>query len=404
VLFVTSNFPRWEGDSTTPFVLHLAQDLQALGWHIRVLAPHAPGAARNEVLGGVQVERFRYLLPESLQTVCYQGGALLNLRRDRSNFAKLPALVGCELAALGRRLAGDAFDVVHSHWLLPQGFTAGIASRIFRVPHVATVHGGDVFALRSPWLVPFKRAAMRLADAVTVNSSATERVVRELVPAHRIIRRIPMGASAGVIAPQLATSELRMRLRRGAGPLLAFVGRVIEEKGVGDTLQAVAQLSAALPDVCAVIIGEGPDRSRFERLASDLGIADRVHFTGWVEPAAVAGYLQAADMFVGPSKRSPEGWVEAQGLVFVEAMLAGVPVVATATGGVGDLVVDGRTGLVVPESDPAAIAHAVIRLHRDPGLSRRLALQAGDHARGEFTREASAARFSDLYAQLLERH
>ena len=77
ILCLTSNFPRWEGDSTTPFVLHLAQDLQALGWRVDVLAPHAPGAAVRETLGGVRVERFRYLWPERLETVCYRGGALI---------------------------------------------------------------------------------------------------------------------------------------------------------------------------------------------------------------------------------------------------------------------------------------------------------------------------------------
>lgn len=80
ILVVTSNFPRWQGDSTTPFVLHLAQDLQNLGWHVDVLAPHSPGSARREVIEGVTAERFRYLWPTRLQTVCYQGGALINLR------------------------------------------------------------------------------------------------------------------------------------------------------------------------------------------------------------------------------------------------------------------------------------------------------------------------------------
>ena len=70
VLFVTSNFPRWQGDSTTPFVLHLAQDLSALGWSIDVLAPHAPGAAFEETMGALRVERFPYLWPAALQTVC----------------------------------------------------------------------------------------------------------------------------------------------------------------------------------------------------------------------------------------------------------------------------------------------------------------------------------------------
>lgn len=102
VLFLTSNFPRWEGDSTTPFVLHLAQDLQQLGWVIDVLAPAAPGAAANETIGSVSTTRFRYAWPENAQTVCYDGGALLNLRSKPWARMKLPALVGAEWWATAR--------------------------------------------------------------------------------------------------------------------------------------------------------------------------------------------------------------------------------------------------------------------------------------------------------------
>jgi hypothetical protein len=90
VLFVTSNYPRWAGDTTTPFVHDLAVDLGARGWQVRVLAPHAPGAARDETIDGVHVHRFRYLVLASAQTVCYGGGALVNIRNSRLTRAKIP--------------------------------------------------------------------------------------------------------------------------------------------------------------------------------------------------------------------------------------------------------------------------------------------------------------------------
>jgi len=83
ILCLTSNLPRWQGDSTTPFVLNLARDLQRIGWQVDILAPHAPGCAKRETLRGVNIQRFQYLWPETQQTVCYQGGALINLRRNR---------------------------------------------------------------------------------------------------------------------------------------------------------------------------------------------------------------------------------------------------------------------------------------------------------------------------------
>lgn len=130
VLFITSSYPRWPGDATPPFVHHLAQDLRALGWNVHVLAPHAPGAARDEVMDGVPVHRFRYFWPESLQTVCYDGGALVKLRNNRWNFTLIPFLVVAQWLAVQTRVIRRKTVLLHSHWLLPQGFTAACAARI----------------------------------------------------------------------------------------------------------------------------------------------------------------------------------------------------------------------------------------------------------------------------------
>jgi phosphatidylinositol alpha-1,6-mannosyltransferase len=403
VLFLTSNFPRWPDDSTTPFVLHLAEDLAQLGWNVRVLAPHAPGARTHEWLHGIEVRRFRYLWPATAQTVCYDGGALINLRRNRWNYTKLPALVASEFGHVLTTLVRREVDILHSHWLLPQGFVGSIAASFARVPHITTVHGGDAFALRGRFMGKLKAAAIGLADAVTVNSSATMEVVRALGSVGEKVSRIPIGANRlPVLAPDAARS-VRAKHRTGNGPLVIFVGRLVEEKGVGDLLRAIALLSATRPDVTALILGDGQQRAEFEALATQLGIAERVRFTGWVDPMEVPSHLAAADVFVGPSKRSPQGWLEGQGLTFVEAMLAGTPVVGTDCGGIVDLVKHEDTGLVVRQNDPAGIAAAIERAVDDAELRGRIVAKARALAETEFTRATSAERFSALYTELLSR-
>lgn len=393
---VTSNFPRWRGDATTPFVLHLAQDLQALGWEIQVLAPHAPGAARSEVLDGVPVQRFRYFRPERQQTVCYNGGALGNLRRQPLNFLKLPFLVAAEWAAVRRELRRGHFDLVHSHWLVPQGFVCSQVARGLRVPHVATIHGGDVFALRHPLLDVFRRRALAGADCVTVNSSATRQSIEALAPGLKTVVRVPMGATEP--SPDPGRSEqIRTAHREAGGPLMLFVGRLVEEKGVGDAIAALPAILESRPGARLLVIGEGPDKPRFEEAARARGVASRVVFAGWVDSRALADYYRAADVFVGPSKRAANGWVEAQGLTFAEALLAGLPVVATASGGIVDQIRDGETGLLVPEGSAAAIAAAVLRLANDAALAGRLAAQGQAFARQELTRTASAQAFTRAF-------
>lgn len=400
LLVVTSNYPRWEGDSTTPFVLDLTRHLADRGWAADVLAPHAPGAARDEVLGGIPVHRFRYLRPESAQTVCYQGGALVNLRQKKSNLAKLPALVGVEWGAVARRVASGRYDAVHAHWALPQGLVSVLATR--RTPVVLTVHGGDVFALDQGPLRAAKAMAFRRAAAVTVNSSATEAAVVDLARPRRL-ERVPMGIDVDPPVDAAAVERIRREYRVGAGPLLALVGRVVAEKGVFDLLDAVDRLRADRPDVRAVVLGEGQDRATAEARSAELGLEGHVTFVGWVEPPEVPAWFAAADIVTTPSRTAPDGWAEAQGLSIVEAMASGTPVVAADNGGIGDAVEHEHTGLLVTEARPDELAAAVRRLHDDPDLAARLAAAGRERAVTVFSADASADAFSRLFEEVTAR-
>ncbi len=210
-----------------------------------------------------------------------------------------------------------------------------------------------------------------------------------------------MGASE-VRAGRAEVAELRARYRRGAGPLTVFVGRIVDEKGIEDLIRAVALLTPRLPDITALIVGEGQDRTALQRLTAELGLQDRIVFTGWVAPDEVASYLAAGDVFVGPSRTSPQGWVEAQGLAFVEAMLARTPVIATRIGGIIDAVKHEETGLLVNERAPDEIATAVERLAREPDLADRLTRAGHELAHTKFTRSVSAKAFSELFGTLLQ--
>jgi glycosyltransferase involved in cell wall biosynthesis len=244
-----------------------------------------------------------------------------------------------------------------------------------------------------------KRAALRAADAVTANSSHTEAALRRIAPELGPVARIPMGVSTTAPSPE-DVAAVRARHRRGDGPLVAFAGRLVEEKGVGDLLEAVARLAAGHPDVTAVVLGDGQDRGALEARAVELGVDGRVTFGGWATPDVVAATLAAADVVAAPSREAPDGWVEAQGLTVVEAMAVGTPVVATRSGGVGDAVVDGTTGLLVEERAPAALAAAIDRLAADRSLAERCSAAARRVAVERYSREATATAFSELFEGL----
>jgi phosphatidylinositol alpha-1,6-mannosyltransferase len=362
VLCLTSNFPRWKGDSTTPFVLNLAEDLVTEGWAIDVLAPHAPKATKFERFNQVDVYRFQYLWPEQQQTICYQGGALVNLRKNPLNKLKLPLLVIAQFFALFKLLFTKKYDVIHAHWILPQGFNAVILGKLFKKRVVITVHGGDVFGLRGRFLEWLKTKILNAADVITVNSEFTKNAVLELSHNIKKLKKIPMGVDTTPLTASQKDeiSDIKKQYKKDDGVLLVFVGRLVEEKGVSDLLYALAIILKRIPQATAVIAGEGQDKEQFIKLAQELQIQQSVYFVGWVDYKKVPLYMAAGDFFVGPSKKSVNGQVEAQGLTFLEAMAVGTIVIATASGGIKESVIDGETGFLVDESSPEQIAGAVL--------------------------------------------
>ena len=396
LLMLTSNLPRWTGDSTTPFVLHLAQDLLELGWSVEVLAPHAAGAAVTEDLGGVRVHRFRYARDPERQLVGYGGGALMNIRRSRRAALQVPVLVAAELVAAARLLRRGRFDVVQSHWLLPQGAVAGIATLGTGVPHVATVHGSDVLGLDSPPLRSVKRGVLARTQAVTVNSSATEAAVRRLAAPGLAIHRVPMGIS---VASSLPSPPARTDRR----PTVGYVGRLVGWKGVADLVTAVGLLrDRGHSRIRCVIAGVGPEEAALREQLRRLGLADAVELLGWVDHAEVPRLLATLDVAVYPSRIEADGTTEGQGLSVLEAMAAARPVVATRVGGIPDSISDGVEGLLVPERSPERLAAAISSLLDDPATASRIGAAARDRAVGTFSRAASARRFDTILTDVAE--
>lgn len=403
LLVLTSTWPRWRGDTTTSFVRDLTGRLNGLGWEAEVLAPHAPGAARDEVDDGMVVHRFRYLWPESAETVCYGSGALVNLRQRPLELAKVPMLVAAEQAATLRAVRTRRPDVIHAHWLIPQGLVAGLVPGTHAPPAVITVHGGDVFALDQRGMRAAKRLALSRAAAVTVNSSATERVVLDLGTDPTKVHRIPMGINVDRPADQQQVAAIRAEHGTDDGPFCVLVGRVLAEKGVFDLVEAVAKARDGGRAISAAVVGDGQDREAAQRRARELGVGDRVDFVGWVAPAEVPSWLAAADVVVAPSRTASDGWVEAQGLAITEAMAAERPVVATRTGGITDAITDGETGVLIDEACPDGLARAVLALHDDPDRAGRLASAARRRAVQTYTDTSTAERMSAVLSETAAR-
>ena len=394
ILMLTSTLPRWPHDSTRRFVLDLAINLSDLGYQIDVIAPGCQGARAIEDLEGVTVHRFSYMVPLSLQKLCYDGGIMPNIRANPAKVALVPPFFAAAIIATRRLIRQVKPALLHAHWIVPMGLVATVAAPC-SIPLVVTVHGSDALDLRGGILDPLKARVLSRANIITCNGSKTEQAIARLVPPGKRIVRIPMGAGQAEpgIMHGIALQEHRFTI--------LFAGRLFRGKGLDDLLEALAAFSPGERPFL-LIAGTGPDEGRLKARALKLGLRTDVAFLGGLGHARLLALMQDVKVVVAPT-RSTE-WIEAQGLVIAEAMFAGTPVIATSGGGAEDHVRDGKTGLLVPPADPAAIQTALSQLLSNPTRAYEIGEGGRTYARENLTWQASARAFAVLYNQACSRH
>ena len=295
----------------------------------------------------------------------------------------------------GRRaLAGRGYDVVNSWFAVPSGPTGVHLARRFGAPHVVTMAGGDIYD-PSKWYTPDKnpvlgavvRRVLAASDARVAVSTDLARRARDLYGVDRPIDVIALGTPAPRFAP---AGRAELGLDPGAVYVVA-VGRLVRRKNLAALLAAVARLDRQ--DVRLLVVGDGPEEAGLAARAGELGLAGRVEFRGFVPEETKYQLLAAADIFALPSLH------EAFGLVYLEAMHCGLPVIAARPGGQEDYLEDGRTGYLVAPHDVAALHRALERLVADPEL--RATMGARNRAAAQrFTVASAAGAYEDLFDRM----
>lgn len=364
-----TSFPTSERDVSGIFVLGMARALAARGHEIEVLAPApAEGEPWTAPAPGVRVRWLRYARPRALQRTFHRAGAPDNLARDPLAWigaASFPL-------ALAAALRARRWDAIASHWGVPCGLVA--AGLRGRARHVAFFHSADVHALTRAARAgrAMARAISAGSDELVFVSDALRERFLELAPrAHDRAHVMAMGVDS---LPPLDRDQARASLGLDRLTLLALA-RLVPVKGLDVAIEALA----GRDDVELVVAGEGPERARLEQLARARRV--RVRFLGVITGEAKSRWLAAADALVAPSVVLPGGRSEGAPVAVLEAMGASKPVIASAAGGLAELVVHDETGLLVPPRDAAALRAAIERLRSDPSLAARLGERASLRAR-----------------------
>lgn len=270
------------------------------------------------------------------------------------NMAPAALFARCLPAFRRLQAAGEDFDVIDAHYFYPDGVAAVMIGNTLRKPVVITARGTDINLIprfRIPRMM-IRYAAGAAAGIVAVSQALKEELMK-LGIAEELVSVLRNGVDLNMFRP-MNRSDARAALGL-RGPTLASVGALIDRKGHDLVIRAL-QL---LPTYRLLIVGEGPDRSKLERLSTEIGVADRVHFLGRVRHDQLAGLYSAADALVLASSR--EGWPN----VLLEAMACGTPVIASSIWGNPEIVTQPEAGLLMGERSIECVAESVQKLFAD---------------------------------------
>lgn len=363
LLVLASTYPRWKGDPEPGFVHELSSRLAA-EFDVQVVCPAAPGARSREIMDGVRIHRFRYA-PEKLQTLINNGGLTSNLRKSPWKYFLVPGFLFGMIWASTRMLRSFKPSVIHSHWIIPQGFVAILARRLSgrSPPLVVTSHGADAYAWKSHLSTWFKRVVVREAAVVTVVSRAIQREIADICGA----------PSATTVAPMGVDLEERFApdsgVRRSPAEIL-FVGRLVEKKGLRHLIDAMPMILSKMPHAKLVIAGFGPEEGERKLQAKALGVAHAIEFLGAIQQERLPGLYRRASVFVAPFVQAAGGDQDGLGLVSVEAAGCGCPVVVSRLPAVEDIFDDDEAIFVEP-GNPSDMAKAILSVLQNPLASPR---------------------------------
>ena len=410
VLVIGSVYPRFHEDAEVPWLRTSVAHLKKAGLGIQVLAPAYKGLKSHEI-DGVKVNRFRYA-PASLEILTHEEGAPSKMaNKPWLQLLAIPYIISgfFRCISICRKFKPD---VIHAHWPFPHAYIALGAAKLFRIPLVLNFHGAELLLIRKKkWVKPLLKFAIGQAQAVFANSSFTAGKIKALRNVD--VEWSPYGTtleSGTAAAGDTATPAITPHPIDGKFKIL-FVGRHIERKGICYLIEAAKYLPRDQFEIRIVGVGDLTDKLKAQaanatEARSNNGAAfepAEIIFTGKLSPEALANEYRTANVFTLPAIVDSKGDTEGLGVVLIEAMELGLPVVASNVGGIPDVVVDGVSGILVPEKDPEALAGAYRRLAAEPELVKQLLAGAQKRIAECFSWDKIVERQIDSYKKIIRK-
>ena len=382
ILILTHNYPRFKEDYAGLFLHNLFKEIAKMGHKVWVVAPHEKKFLSHQVIDGVEIYRFKYTF-SSLERLAYRGNMQEVVFKNILNFFLFFSFLYKFFLHSYKLAKNKNVDIISSQWWVPGGVIGFLVSAFTHKPLMITMHGTDIRIIgRSKILRSLAKPVFQRAKLITVVSSFLRNKLLEYnLVDERKVKILPMPVDTTKFKPSPLTPKDKKKI--------LSVARFTEQKGVNFLIDALNILKQKNIDFEAQIIGGGPLRIKLENKIREVKLEDRIFLLDSMPQEKLYEYYIKSDLCVLPSM--DEGF----GLVLVEAQLCQRPVIGTNSGGIPDIIEDGKTGLLFKPKDSLDLARAMEKVSSDFELAKKLAEGGYKSALEKFSPETIREKYLD---------
>lgn len=401
ICILTHTFPRFNGDTSAPFMGELAEALVKEGHQVFVLTPFNK-EIDTEISRTYKLVTYKYIYPTKFHLLGYSRTLNDDKKLGFLNILLSPFLYFFAFINLVKLAGKEKIDVISAHWVVPNGFVAAAASLITKTPFVATIPGSDVFMGTKNfffrWMVG---VAVKMAKYVVSDSPYYLEQLHSLgfYPLNTEIIRY--GVDSKKFEIKSKDKNLLAKLEIKDEKVLLAAGRMVSKKGFQFLINALPEIIAGFPETKLIMVGDGDLKKKLEETAKTLGIDKNVIFTGTVPYNNLQKYYNLADIFIMPSIKDRGGNIDASPVTMMIALISGCQVVATRFA-VGQDSINKDIGLMVREKDSQEIAEAVMTLLRRKAVNN-LKEKIREIAIRDFSVEKTAQKYIKIFQKILKK-
>ncbi len=397
ILALASSYPRFDGDVIAPFIEHITHEVAGAGNEIDMVLPFHPKFEKKNTQN-IYFHLFKYVSKPENNIWGYASSMKADVTLKKRVLFLAPKVVRRSLSLTKDIIGKNRPDLIHGHWLLPNGYIAYKLSNKFKIPYAISLHGSDVTVAERPLFKPFARRILKNASWISACSEDLRSRVIALGADPAKVTTIPYGVDVETFKPdperkKKFTEKIKAKYKKGDKVILA-VGRLVEKKGFIYLLDAMKTVLDERKDALLVFAGDGDLDVPLKNRMRELGIGQKVIFAGMVERDDLPVYFSGCDILAVPSVKDKHGNVDGLPNVLMEGFASGCAMVASEIAGIPNVMINGENGLLTEPENASGIAEALLRLIKDDKLRLKLGKNARKDALNKYTWKHTGEKYT----------